>query len=459
MVTATSTVSNTSRTDTSDRMASCRFRRAVPLLIALALTLPLQAQKSQMEKVQSFTENGIRVILSPADNQLVSVIVGLEGGVASGETTNPVLGEFTSDLITSSGSTRYPKEALRQFASRTSTSITGDGDYRGISFNMTATRPNFDKAWDVLASLIREPLFDETEYRNILQSRVAQVERRYSNPDNQAYLIADSLIKLGNPVLSRWTRKEDVEAVTIPMVRDFHKRLGERSRMLVVIVGNVTADEVRQKLKLLASFPAGSYTPVTIQPLTEPSEPHVLVIDRPQSPTTYVYSAFVGPRAGKPDYWPMSVGLSHLRNILFEEIRTKRNLSYAPASFLTSTLGNGVGMMSVSSVYPDSSIVLMNAEMEKMRKGDFSAEDLEDSKQVYITSYYMRQMTNSGKASSLYYSERNAGSWKNAFSYDAIQEVDKDAVQKAFETYAHTMQVGIVGPSSKVTESKYMFRE
>src|SRR5690606_38184682 len=115
--------------------------------------------------------------------------------------------------------------------------------------------------------------------------------------------------------------------------------------------------------------------------------------------------------------------------------------------------GNGVGMMSVSSVYPDSSIVLMNAEMEKMRKGEFSAEDLEDSKQVYITSYYMRQMTNSGKASALYSAERNAGSWKHAFSFDAIQGVDKNAVRKAFDTYAHTMQVGIVGPKNKVTES------
>ena len=94
-----------------------------------------------------------------------------------------------------------------------------------------------------------------------------------------------------------------------------------------------------------------------------------------------------------------------------------------------------------------------------MRTGNFSAENLADSKAVYITNYYTGQMTNSGKARALFSSERNAGSWKNAFSFDAIQGVNKSAVQKAFAKYARNLQVGIVGKQATVTEAKYLFRE
>jgi hypothetical protein len=110
----------------------------------------------------------MHVIVSPSDNEIISVIVGLEGGFATGETPNPALTEFTSDVVSSSGSASVPKEELRRFLAQTATTITGGGDYRGMTFSMTTTRPNFDKAWDVLASMITEPRLDEVEYRNIL---------------------------------------------------------------------------------------------------------------------------------------------------------------------------------------------------------------------------------------------------------------------------------------------------
>ena len=73
------------------------------LLIGAA---PMMAQNDMISRTQTFTADGIDVILTPSGNGLVSVIVGIEGGLASGESDNPALGPFTTDLITSSGSTR-----------------------------------------------------------------------------------------------------------------------------------------------------------------------------------------------------------------------------------------------------------------------------------------------------------------------------------------------------------------
>ncbi|MEO5931658.1 MAG: pitrilysin family protein, partial [Candidatus Kapaibacterium sp.] len=395
---------------------------------------------------------------SPADNPLVSVIIGLEGGLASGETTNPALAPFTSDLITSSGSAKYPKETFRQILSETSTTISGGGDYRGTNMTMTSTLRNFDKAWDLLSSLVLSPEFDANEFRNIQQRRVAEVKHRWNNPEGYAFIIADSLTKLGNPILGRSTRESDVESVTIPMMQAYQKALTERSRMIVVVVGNVAPEDIKRKLQAFSKLPQGKYKPVIVPAVQSTTEPKVEIVDR-KIPTTYVSGVFPGPRANDPDYWPLQIGMSHLGNIMFEEIRTKRNLSYAPQAYLTATLGATRGVVAVNSVSPDSASVIMLAELEKMRRGDFSEKDLEKSKQVFITRYYMGQMTNSSLANSLYGTQRNAGDWRRTYSIDAINAVNKASVQKAMAKYARNLQIGIVGEKGKINTPKYLFHE
>ena len=432
---------------------------ATAAALALAGAACASAQGKLASKVQAFTVDGIHVILSPADNSLVSVIVGLEGGLVDGITANPAISTFTSDLVTSSGSASYPKDVFRKIISQTSTSLVGGGDYRGTSYSMTATLPNFNKAWDVLASVVTAPAFDELEYRNIMQRRVADVRRRWINPDSYAFIIADSLAKLGNPVLGRSTKEEDVSGVTIPMMKEYLTKVTERSRMLVVVVGNVSPADIKQKLEAFSKLPLGTYKPAKVPGLTMPAEPKAETVDRPNSPTTYVYGVFTGPRAEEKDFWTMQVGLRYLSDNLFQEIRTKRNLSYAPASYLTSTLGQSRGVLSVSSTRPDSSVLIMKNELEKIRKGEFDEEGLNKAKQIFITNYYMQQMTNGGVASALFNAERNTGDWQRAFSIDAISAVDKSMVQEAFAKYARNLQFGIVGPVKNVTQQKYIFRD
>lgn len=426
-------------------------------LVAITATLP--AQTDRLSGTERFTSNGITVITSPADNDLISVVVGLDGGVASGDIDNPALSEVAGAVIAASGSRSVSKDSLRTFLARTSTRLSGNGDLRGMTYTMTTPRENFDEAWKVLATLITEPAIDPVEFRNIVQRRSAGERERTFRPETQAFTLADSLARLSDPILRHRVQAADIDAITIPAIESYARRVAERSRMLIVVVGRVSRQTVTDHLAPLASLPAGTYKAPTLAHLRALEKPQVIVTDQTKTPTTYVSAAFSGPNMDDPSYWPMVIGMRHLRDVLFEEVRTKRNLSYAPSGYLSTQLGVGVGFISVSSTLPDSSIHVMYRELEKMRRGEFTAEDLEDSKQAYLTNYYMGQMTNAGRASGLYNAERNAGGWKNAFSYDAINAVNKSAVQAAFQTYARNLAVGIVGPARQITQESYRFEE
>jgi len=427
--------------------------------LALAASIPAAAQGRSEAKTQSFTVDGIHVILAPSGNELVSVVIGFEGGVATGETDNPALSDFTADVATSSGSKTITKDALRAFLSETSTNLGGSGDLRGMTYSMTATRPNFNRAWDVLASLINEPAIDDLEYRNAMQRRIADVKRRWSSPEGYASFLADSMVKVGNPVLGKIVQEGDVARVDVRGMQEYLTRVTERSRMLVVIVGNVSQNDIKKKLAAFSKLPLGDYKRVDIPRIEPAASPMVEVVDRQGSPTTYVQSSFPGPRADEDSYWSLQVGLFHLRTILFEELRTKRNLTYAPGASLSSTLGHSRGVISVSSTLPDSSIVIMYDELEKLRRGEINEAELNNSKQVFITAYYTRQMTNDGVANALYTAQRNAGDWRRAYSVDAISSVTKESVRRVFEQYARNLQVGIVGRKDRVSPDKYIFRE
>ncbi len=422
-----------------------------------AIAVAQQATERNGSSVQAFSVDDIKVILSPADNQLVSIIVGMEGGLATKETDNPALGDFTADLITSSGSAQYSKDELRRFLSRTSTRLSGNGDHLGMQFAMTSTRARFDEAWKLLSSLIREPLYDETEYRNMMQRRVAQAQGAWSNPETYAYRMVDSLVKIDHPYLARYTYEDDVKQLTIPMMRNHQKKLSERSRLFVVVVGNVTRDEITKKLRDFSSWPKGSYALPKIPNIKAASSPSMSIVNMPDKPTNYIFAGFAGPSANDPEYWPMAVGLSYLRNVLFREIRTKRNLSYAPFAFQSSGYGKGMGVLGVSTIWPDSSMNIMLSEMQNMKDGNFDAEEIEKAKQVYTTNYYFREMTNAGKASTIYNAERYNGNWRAAFSYEDIQAVNKESVQNAFQKFSKNLQVGVVGNEDQVTKDRFRY--
>jgi predicted Zn-dependent peptidase len=65
-------------------------------------------------------------------------------------------------------------------------------------------------------------------------------------------------------------------------------------------------------------------------------------------------------------YYPMIMAMNILRWRIFEEVRTKRNLSYAPAVYFSNDYANRAAIY-VSTVKPDTTIKVMFAEIKKIQ--------------------------------------------------------------------------------------------
>ena len=83
-------------------------------------------------------------------------------------------------------------------------------------------------------------------------------------------------------------------------------------------------------------------------------------------PTNYIQGLFTAPSLTSPDIYAMRVASSLLRDRVFEEVRVKRNLSYAPDAFLRTQAAN-VGGLYVTAVDANQSIRVMLNEISRLQ--------------------------------------------------------------------------------------------
>ena len=266
------------------------------------------AQK--MPKVDDFMVNGIRVILRQSPNQIIAVGAIFRGGYAYGETDNPYIASGMANLTTSSGSQKYPKDKYRALKSRLVTTITGDGDFYDTHYWLRCVKPNFDQSWDMFTDVILHPLYDEVEFRNQEESAINDINNRSSSPDRYAFFLGDSAWRSGNPRFGRITEAPDVQNTTIADMQNFHDKILQRKRMYIVVVGNISKEEITKKLKAFASLPEGNTVTYTGNTFPPPDHPEFIYDKRPDIPTTYIYGFAASPDRKDPDFWPSRLAAS-----------------------------------------------------------------------------------------------------------------------------------------------------
>src|SRR5205814_5179972 len=110
-------------------------------------------------------------------------------------------------------------------------------------------------------------------------------------------------------------------------------------------------------------------------------------------PTNYVQGLFTAPPITSPDIYPMYVASSLLRDRVFEEVRVKRNLSYAPDAFLRSQSAN-IGGLYVTAVDANQAVRVMLNEILRLQREPIDQDDITAVIAQFLTTYYMSQETN-----------------------------------------------------------------
>ncbi len=414
----------------------------------------LQAAQSVVAKqaalVSEFDVNGLKVLVKRREGSL-TVAAGLfiRGGSRNITDKDAGIEALMLDLATDA-SAAYPRERMRNELSRMGTVIGSSENYDYSALALTSTRVNFDRSWDIFTDVILRPAFTKDDFELEKSRMLSSLRDDTDDPDTYLQRLQERVAYAGHPYLNRpQGTVESVSSLTLEDLRRYHRQTMETSRLLLVIVGDLDPAQLKQRIAAtLGKLPRGNYRDQA-PPLLSFPESTVAITDR-TLPTNYVQGIFSAPPLTAPDIYPMMVASALLRDRVFQEVRVRRNLSYAPNAFLGSQAAN-VGGIYVTAVDANQAIGVMLDEIRRLQSQAIDGDDINGIISQYLTTYYLDQETNAAQAANLAQYELIGGGWRNSFELIArLHAVTPAEVQRVAQKYMHNLRFVVLGNPKSV---------
>jgi predicted Zn-dependent peptidase len=152
----------------------------------------------------------------------------------------------------------------------------------------------------------------------------------------------------------------------------------------------------------------------------------------------------------------MRIASSLLRDRVFEEVRVKRNLSYAPDAFLRTQAAN-VGGLYVTAVDANQSIRVMLSEISRLQNEAVSNDDIRAVIAQYLTTYYLGQETNAAQAGELAQYELIGGGWRNSVDFlEKLEAVTPADIQRVSQKYMRNIRFVVLGNPKSVDTGTFL---
>jgi zinc protease len=410
----------------------------------------------QASLVTEFDVNGLKVLVKKREgSQTVAAGLFIRGGVENISSTNAGVEAFMLN-VASEASANYPRERLRKELARMGTVIGESVNYDYSALSMTATRANFDHSWDIFTDVALHPSFTKEDVDLVKSRLVASLSDDEDEPDSYLQRLQEKVAYAGHPYLNRPEgTAETVKKLTAEDLRAYHQRVMQTSHLLLVVVGDI--DAMQLKARLAATFgklPRGDYKPQTTPPLTFNAS--TLEVTTRELPTNYVQGFYTAPPITSADIYPMYVASSLLRDRVFEEVRVKRNLSYAPDAFLRTQAAN-IGGIYVTAVDANQAVRVMLNEMTRLQRELVSKDDINSVIAQFLTTYYIGQETNAAQAGGLAQYELIGGGWRKSLQFlEKLRAVTPADVQRVSQKYMKNIRFVVLGNPAQIDKSVFV---
>jgi len=412
----------------------------------------------QASLVTEFEINGLKVLMKRREGSL-TVAAGLfiRGGASNINSTNAGIESLMLSAATEA-TAGFPRENMRSALSRMGTVIgsSSNNDYSVLSLG--CTRLHFDKSWQIFTDVILRPSFTREDVSLVQDRMIVSLSDDTDNPDVYLQKLQERVAYAGHPYLNNTNgTPETVAKLTPDDLRRYHDKIFETSRLLLVIVGDLNPAEVKSLVaSSIGKLPRGNYKPEPIPALA--FDKSTVEVTPRELPTNYIQGLFTAPSLTSPDIYAMRIASSMLRDRVFEEVRVKRNLSYAPDAFLRTQAAN-VGGLYVTAVDANQSIRVMLSEIARLQNEPVGGDDIQGVVAQYLTNYYLGQETNAAQAGELAQYELIGGNWRNSVDVlEKLMAVTPADVQRVSQKYMRNIRFVVLGNPKSVDTGVFVGR-
>jgi predicted Zn-dependent peptidase len=409
------------------------------------------------QQAESFTVNGLKVILKQnTSNDIVAVNLVFKGGTTILEINQAGI-EALALNVALKASENYPKDKLNAELESMATQLGASSTMDYSSINMQCVKQNFERSWNIVADVVLNPSFAQEDFELEREQFISGAKQANDNADSYLQKLFRTGFYGDHPYSTEVNGTENtLQSFTAEQLKDFFTGRKTTSQMLLVVVGNTSLEELEPMVaNAFGSLPKGIFE-MKMPPSTSFSEPSIKIVHR-ELPTNYIQGSYSAPMRTTADGYTMNITSSILRDRVWEEVRTKRSLSYAPTSRYGNSLSNYAAIY-VTAVDADSTVKVMINELQKLKDELIPARELENKKRQFITFYYLGNETNQSQAGVLTRFELSGAGYEEADRFiEKLMKVTPGDIQSVANKYMSNLQFVLIGNPESLEIKNFMY--
>jgi zinc protease len=420
------------------------------LLVACITTAIAQAGKPYDMMV-----NGVKVIVVPSGNEIVQINLVIKGGVQNYPANKAGIESLAITALTECGTEKDSKNSFKNKLDAVDAKVSGYASMDASHFTLNCIKSDFETAWPLYVDALTVPLFDAKEFTRIKDKAINNLRLEASNPDASLRRMAmQTAFKGMDYAKSPQGTIANLQLLTPAATKAYFKSILTKSRIFIVLVADMTKEEVEKTLMPLATkIPQGE--PFTLKRNTYMPPANTFVATPKELSTNYVMGISGAPAANSPEYFPAQLASELMYNKIFLEVRTKQGLSYAPGAWISEGL-TPYSVMYVSTKEPDKFIAVARNMVDSVKKNGFPEDAIKNTKNTYTTYQYYDNETNSSMAYMVASSEVTQGDWHRAFTLkEDLAPIKAEDVNKVFNKYIGNFTWVYQGDKTKVNPTLY----
>ncbi len=432
------------------------------LWVLLTISYGAMSSEAGMTPKRTVLNNGTVLLTSEQRTlPMVSIELLIDAGSRYEGSEQAGLANLTSKLLiygTKRRSAVQISDALDFIGAGLETGCAQDS----ASVSVTVLKKDLATGLDLLADVLTQSTFPETEIDRQKQAVIASIRAREEEPGAVAgKAFAAALYPqspYGRPVEGT---EASVKGLQRKSLQDFFTRYYRPNRAIIAVVGDVSEKEVAQALNTaFRSWSKGEASGPALVP-TKLGAPKVQRINKDLTQANIIFG-HNGVARGNLDYYAIQVmnyilGGGGFSSRVMDSIRNERGLAYSVYSYFAAEKSYGTFefVMQTKNETAMEAIRIAGDEMRRMRDQAVTEQELNDAKDYLIGSFPLRFDTNRKVASFLAQVEYFQLGLDYPDRYaDLIRKVSREDVQRVAKQYLQPdkLVTVIVGNVKKIGE-------
>jgi predicted Zn-dependent peptidase len=333
-------------------------------------------------------ENGIRLLaIETPHSRIAYGSISVQVGGRYETESSAGISHMLEHLLFEEGSSFKPLTTIRRMGG----SVNAVTDMELTTYHFTVLPRHFEEAMHALSRMVLEPQLDGEDLER--EREVVLEELATGRNDPRAVVLTQLIREIfpGSPMNSFVIgTKESIDGLSISEIQDFYSTYYAPSNLIVIAAGGIHASDTLRTLR--AMFQSYGTTSTPKKPLEVPVPAINRMVKKiPIRQSFYVYGA-LSPGKNEDDYQAMAVldalfasGVNSRlhRRLVMEGGYTEQ---IYPNWFSYSNTGIWAVFLSLRPEDMDAVASLIRREMDGMKRGSFSSEELEAAKESLISS-------------------------------------------------------------------------